>query len=478
MREPNRLQSESHPNVMRDAPTADTGVVRVTRAPDTRARRPTPGRALLGLAAQVIGGLIVLAWLVELSPLAAIAWLGLVVVGWSVQRIRRAKRTEPSLARDVYESLSARGEQAATELSTILRDVLIVLAWGGGATGVAIAFAIVGANLPEEARWLTGLAILVSFLGMLILGPIWTVRRLHRSSPDGAPTQARDRTDTAHRDLTLGSTGFLVGVVPLAVSLTTVVVFGVLLEYDPWWIWLVAFGPPPVIVFLAAGATNPGWQRGFVAGLVLSWVGSMILGAAVLVFIPTTAIAYLVGWRRRVPSSTDLDPRIVLAGLAAAAILNGGWVWLFPRLQSNEPGAGLPITIETISSLPSLSGVTVGQCFSDVLAGTDLSIVLGERIMSCAEPHRGEMFGTATYPAAASASFPSGTSLDDYAGRLCASAFQEYVGTPADSSMLAWAYTTPSEETWTSDGDRWIGCWVESTPPAAPLVGSVKATGR
>ena len=161
----------------------------------------------------------------------------------------------------------------------------------------------------------------------------------------------------------------------------------------------------------------------------------MILGAAVLIFIPTTAIAYLVGWRRTSRSTTDLDLRIVLTGLGAAAILNGvGSVWLFPRLQTSEPGAGLPITLERISSLPSLSEVTVGQCFSDVLAGTDLTVVLGEQIMSCAEPHRGEMFGTATYPAAANASFPSGTGLDDYAGQLCASAFQEYVGISSDSS--------------------------------------------
>ncbi len=142
MREPNRLQSESHPNVMRDAPTADAGVVRVTRAPDKRARRPTPGRALLGLAAQLIGGLLVLAWLVELSPLAAIAWLGLIVVGWLVQLTRRASRTEASLARDVYESLSARGEQAATELS---RDVGVNWLLSGF-TPLSLLVAVLGAE--------------------------------------------------------------------------------------------------------------------------------------------------------------------------------------------------------------------------------------------------------------------------------------------------------------------------------------------
>ena len=30
----------------------------------------------------------------------------------------------------------------------------------------------------------------------------------------------------------------------------------------------------------------------------------------------------------------------------------------------------------------------------------------------------------------------------------------------------------------TPDGDRWIGCWIESQPPADPLVGTVRGTRR
>jgi hypothetical protein len=129
-----------------------------------------------------------------------------------------------------------------------------------------------------------------------------------------------------------------------------------------------------------------------------------------------------------------------------------------------------------VSSLPMLSDVTVGQCFSDVLASDDPTAVLGEQIVPCAQPHQDEMIGTATYPAAPGASFPAGTALDDFANHLCTGAFQEYVGIPADSSNLGWAYTTPSASTWSSDGDRWIGCWVESTPSGAPLVGSVRGS--
>jgi len=481
---PNLLQNEPHPNVIQDATTPRPGVDEVARAPAGQRHQPSPGRALLGLAASIIGILLVLAWLLPMSPPVAIGWLAIVLVAWFVRRSRRATLTDRGLARSVYESLSFHGDEAATELGSLLRSVLIVLGWAAGATAVVIILASIGANLPHEAQSLVGLAMLPSFLGMLVLGPIWTIRRLHRASPDEQSSPANGRAETADRDPLSwsrpeppslgreamgGLAGFMVGLGPLAVSVVTVVVFGLLLEYAPWWIWLVVFGPPPVIVFLAASSPNPGWQRGFVGGLALSWVGSIILGSAVLVFIPTTAIAYYVGRRRRAPSTTDLDPRIVVAGLGAAAILNVvGLVWLLSREQTSE----------SIRSLPGLAEVAVGQCFSDVLAGNDPTMVLGEQIVPCTEPHHREMIGTATYPAAAGASFPSGTTLDDYADHLCAGAFREYVGIPAVSSVLVREYTTPSEETWISDGDRWIGCLVESMPPAAPLVGSVRGSKR
>jgi hypothetical protein len=131
-----------------------------------------------------------------------------------------------------------------------------------------------------------------------------------------------------------------------------------------------------------------------------------------------------------------------------------------------------------VSSLPNLSDVTVGQCFREILASNDPTMTLGEQIVPCAERHEDEMFATATYPAAPGASFPPGNTLDDYANHLCTSAFAAYVGIPAESSVLGWAYTTPTDASWSSDGDRWIGCWVESTPPAAPLVGSVRGSKR
>jgi len=185
MVEPNRLQGESRPNVVQDAPTPGPGVIEAARAPAGQQHQPSPGRAMLGLATQLIGVLLVLAWLFSLSPPVAIGWLALALVVCFLRRTRTASPTDASLPQGLYESLSVHGDQTATELGRVFRDVLIVLGWAAGATAVVISLATIGANLSHEAQSLVGLAMLLSFLGMLVIGPIWTIRRLHRSAPDG-----------------------------------------------------------------------------------------------------------------------------------------------------------------------------------------------------------------------------------------------------------------------------------------------------
>jgi hypothetical protein len=298
--------------------------------------------------------------------------------------------------------------------------------------------------------------------------------------------------------------GLAAGLLAFAAAFTALIGFGVLLEADGE----LAVIPAPAITFLLAVMASRGlWQLGVVAGLTISCValtflvGPWGLALFVLPMVAAWGLGRIVARRRgsNAPpiddaseafgwppgagprTTTDRDPRAVIAGLGAVAIA-AVIAWQLaglpgmPRAQTTEPAGGGPATVETIGSLPSLSEVTVGQCFSDLLASNDPPMVLGEQVVPCAQPHQDEMIGTATYPAAPGAAFPPGTALDDYADQFCRNALQEYVGIPAGSSMLGWAYTTPNQESWSSDGDRWIGCWVESTPPAAPLVGSVRGT--
>jgi hypothetical protein len=95
----------------------------------------------------------------------------------------------------VYESLSVQGEETAAALSNGFRIVLIVTGWAVGATAVASALAMVGIDLPQDAQAAVGIAILLAFLGMLVLGPIWTIRWLHRRPPAPRETPAPPRQD-------------------------------------------------------------------------------------------------------------------------------------------------------------------------------------------------------------------------------------------------------------------------------------------
>lgn len=108
---------------------------------------------------------------------------------------------------------------------------------------------------------------------------------------------------------------FVVGLSALGAVFTTTLIFGFVLEYWAWWVWLLVFGPPPVIVFVGTSDVDPRHYRAFVVGLVLSWIGSIILGPGFLIFVPTTALAYLAGRRRRVRRPTGPDARVAIADL-------------------------------------------------------------------------------------------------------------------------------------------------------------------
>jgi hypothetical protein len=132
-----------------------------------------------------VAGVMVSAW-VGLAPdlrdllsrlfQAGIAYSGVLfasfVLALLVHRHRQTQWEEPGTP--------GIGEVVVAESRTVLRTVLIVLGWAVGATAAAITLAAVGVNLPQEAQPAAGIAVPLAFLCMLVLGPIWTIRWLHR----------------------------------------------------------------------------------------------------------------------------------------------------------------------------------------------------------------------------------------------------------------------------------------------------------
>jgi len=88
----------------------------------------------------------------------------------------------------------------------VLRSVLIVLGWAVPAAATAIVVVAVGINLPQETQSASGIAVLLAFLGTLVVGPIWTIR----GSADGTRQRAgrsprRSGIGTHPRAVTFGA---------------------------------------------------------------------------------------------------------------------------------------------------------------------------------------------------------------------------------------------------------------------------------
>ncbi len=139
-----------------------------------------PVFALIGVAGLIVATLLALLWLASFHPaLALIA----VVLGAIIGAVSFAT-TSPS---DLYAGLVEAGLTAIRELTGIAQIVLVTLGWAVVAVVVAILAALPMVILGSEGpvATISGWVMILGFFGCLIVGPIWSIRRLrrHRRSP-------------------------------------------------------------------------------------------------------------------------------------------------------------------------------------------------------------------------------------------------------------------------------------------------------
>ncbi len=96
--------------------------------------------------------------------------------------------------------------------------------------------------------------------------------------------------------------------------------------------------------------------------------------------------------------------------------------------------------------------ITVGDCLGD-LANTSIENV---QLIPCADAHYWEAYATMDLEGS---TIPAESEITTKADEFCVNEFETFVGIAADSSMYAWSYLYPSEETWDT-GDREITCLV------------------
>jgi hypothetical protein len=145
-------------------------------------------------------------------------------------------------------------------------------------------------------------------------------------------------------------------------------------------------------------------------------------------------------------------------------------------LSPSDPAAPNAITSPAGSlEYDSPEDLRVGDCFDPLEDKDDLTL-LAVHVKPCTEPHRMEAFELGELTPASDESFPGDSWVERKAARLCNEAFEEYVGTPFDESLLDYVYYAPDRRLWEA-GDRWFLCAVEAHP-AQPLVDTVRGSER
>lgn len=102
----------------------------------------------------------------------------------------------------------------------------------------------------------------------------------------------------------------------------------------------------------------------------------------------------------------------------------------------------------------SYEGVSVGDCFMFPTAINDAVVV------SCTEPHDGEMFlrEKSTGITAKDAPYPTRSEWGDIAFRICEKPFYAYTGVAEDDETLSYSFTYPLENDWPDVKRRTISC--------------------
>ncbi len=107
----------------------------------------------------------------------------------------------------------------------------------------------------------------------------------------------------------------------------------------------------------------------------------------------------------------------------------------------------------TASSSVDAFSIKVGDCTGDL--GQDQ--VSAAVLIPCDQPHYWEAYASSQLTGD---DYPGVTQVTETADKACTSAFKAFVGVNTDKSDYAYTYFYPTEQTWTSAGDREVLCFV------------------
>ena len=136
---------------------------------------------------------------------------------------------------------------------------------------------------------------------------------------------------------------------------------------------------------------------------------------------------------------------------------------------------GLALFRDSISG--GVNDLKVGDCIDE--PSSSASSVTDVQHQPCTDPHDGEVFANLTYPGDNSAPYPVLTSsFDDFVSTNCLPLAESYTGRTQDeitAAGLSYAYFYPTSDSWTSNNDRGVTCYIERSD-GQKMTGSVRVS--
>jgi len=182
----------------------------------------------------------------------------------------------------------------------------------------------------------------------------------------------------------------------------------------------------------------------------------------------------------RRPVHRRLPPVCWLAPLLVAAACG---------LELEEEGADTEATTTTVAEVveddapPVVVGAPTimeelesGDCFNEYrweAEGRRIEVVTE---LPCGEPHKGEVYLVAQYPAPFGTPYPGDDAMARYARGTCYDAFEAFVGIPFELSAFEIGVVTPNQTNFEDEDARYRGITCYVFQPEVSLVGSARGT--
>jgi hypothetical protein len=132
-----------------------------------------------------------------------------------------------------------------------------------------------------------------------------------------------------------------------------------------------------------------------------------------------------------------------------AVIIGGGAIY-GAFTNADRGSSGEVVEEGTVSAFE----IRIGDCLTDMVGSQEMFSEVNA--VPCDQPHAFEAYHNEDV---SGDSFP--TDLDNVADEICNINFENYVGSPVDTTNLTFSYFIPTKESWENANDRQVTCLVE-----------------